>query len=464
MTVNLTPQNTRFPRSGGGFGLSYDPNAGMQSLIIPLISSSLSLLLPLVKQAGLYWEDMIEPVDSTYWPLASGKRIWYVDLDAAINGNGDELTPFNNFTDLVGYWDGVNYQQGTAGFAGGDQIWVKGTAIPAKHSNGITNMNIHIRRAAQLGTASAPTVIRAWKGYTATFDGNYAEEIGIYAGLTSGTTAGLVVFNVEVKGCTQPGIYIDDYIAYVRIVSCYAHHNYALNGGPLESYGGIRVRNSRTGQDVAVYNNKTERNNTSNGVDTQASNNIGGISLLCQNNGANTSVVKFYQNDCQNENYAIRHKHSGNCDFESYGNYIANSNIGHYIRNAAGNNLHDNIISGCPIETELVSENQSARRSLTYTDNQLTNVDKIITTAAQAETLGNDVAWSGNTYTNSTYTGPVIVMGQYSSSASSLSDVTGSGNIIAKNGSDFAMENGTAVNLASYASTTGDTTTTQVAP
>ena len=50
---------------------------------------------------GLLWADGVEPVESTLFPLSSGKRIWYVDLDAATDGNGDIDTPHNNFTDLI---------------------------------------------------------------------------------------------------------------------------------------------------------------------------------------------------------------------------------------------------------------------------------------------------------------------------------------------------------------------------
>ena len=415
---------------------------------------------------GLLWADGIEPTDSALFPLASGSRIWYVDLDRPTNGNGDEGTPLNHFTDLLGWFDGTNYHQGSLGFAGGDQIWVTGTGNVAKHVNGTKNMNIDMRRAAQFGTAAEPTVIRSWKGQArAKFDGSYSDRIGIYAGLTSGTTAGIVVLNVEVTRCTEPGIYMDDYLAYVRVVSCYAHLNYALSGGPLESYGGIRVRCSRTGQDVEVYNCETTRNNTSNGVDYQTTgNNIGGISLLCQNLGSAGSTVKFYNNDCFDETYLFRHKHSGACDFESYNNRLDTGVVAQYIRASGINNIHDNIVSNVPLDVELEAENQTQRRTVTYTDNSLTDVDKIISTGPTTEAQGNDVTWSGTSYTNSTYTGAVIVMGQYGSSGSDLADVTGSDNVIAKGGTDFAINNGTVVNLASYASTTGDTTTTQVAP
>lgn len=415
---------------------------------------------------GLLFTDGIEPTSSTLFPLASGKRIWYVDLDAPANGDGSEGSPLNHFTDLVGYWDGSNYTQGTLGFVGGDQIWVTGTGTPAKHVNGATNMNIDMRRAAQFGTAAEPTVIRSWKGQSrAKFDGQYTDRIGIYAGLTSGTTAGIVVLNVEVTGCTEPGIYMDDYLAYVRVVSCYTHLNYALSGGPLESYGGIRVRCSRGGLDVEVYNNKTTRNNTSNGVDYQLTgNNIGGISLLCQNLASSTSTVKFYSNDCYDETYLIRHKHSGACSFESYSNKLDTGVVAQYVRASGTNTIHDNIVSNVGIDVELEAENQTQRRTLIYTDNDLTEVDKVISTGPTTEVQGNDVTWSGTSYTNSTYTGAVIVMGQYGSSGSNLADVTGSNNVIAKNGANFATNNGAVVNLASYASITGDTTTTQVAP
>lgn len=422
--------------------------------------------LPPSGDYGLLFADGVEPVSSTLFPLASGKRIWYVDAATPDGGDGSEGSPFNSFESVAGSWDGSNYTQGGAGLVGGDQIWVTGNFTASNHINGTKNMNIDLRRAAQFGTAAEPTVIRSWKGRPrAKFDGEYTDRIGIYAGLTSGATAGIVVLNVEVTRCTEPGVYMDDYLAHVRVVSCYTHFNYALSGGPLESYGGIRVRCSRGGQDVEVYNNKTTRNNTSNGVDYQLTgNNIGGISLLCQNLASSTSTVKFYNNDCYDETYLIRHKHSGACSVESYNNKLDTGVVAQYVRASGTNNIHDNIVSNVGIDVELEAENQTQRRTLIYTDNDLTEVDKVISTGPTTEVHGNDVTWSGTSYTNSSYTGPVIVMGQYGSSGSDLADVTGSSNVIAKAGTDFATNNGAVVNLASYASTTGDTTTTQVAP
>ena len=358
---------------------------------------------------GLLWSDGIEPTGSTLYPLEAGKRIWYVDLDAGVDGNGDEGTPANHFTDIVGWFSGGNYQLGS--MVGGDQLWVTGTGAPTKDSNGVSNMKIDIAREAQLGTVVEPTVIRSWKGRSrALFDGEYTADLGITVAPTSGSTNGIVILNIAGTKNTAPAVDVDDNVSFVRVVSCYAYFNYALSGGPASTYGGILVRCSNGLRDIEVNNNKAHDNNTTNGVTVQASNNIGGINLLCQSSADPLSTVKFFLNDVTNENYAIRHKHSGNCAFSSYSNNLSNSNVLHYIRNAGTNDIYDNIGNTADVDVRMESESQSSERNVSYHDNALNEVDIVIGTSG-VMVHNNVVDWADNTYAHATYTGPVLVFG-----------------------------------------------------
>lgn len=53
MTVNLTPQNTRFIQSGGGYGLAYDPSALSSQLTVPVLSSGSTLFAPVVSNGSI---------------------------------------------------------------------------------------------------------------------------------------------------------------------------------------------------------------------------------------------------------------------------------------------------------------------------------------------------------------------------------------------------------------------------
>ncbi len=420
-------------------------------------------VLPDFDKVGLFWSDGVEPADSTYYPVSDSNRVWYVDLDALSDGDGSEGSPVNNFTDLVGYYNGSSYVNGTLGFAGGDQIWVKGTGSASKHVNGVSNMNIDMRRDAQYGPTDNPTVIRSWLGEPAAlFDGEYTENLGIYCAPTVGTNNGIVLINMEGTRSLGVPFNIDDNIQMSRVISCNAYLNYALNGGPASTYGGIVVRCSNGLRDHEVHNCRTRRNNTSNGTDTQASNNIGGINLLTQPSSDPLSTVSFYKNDVADENYAMRHKQVGQHIFNSSDNLIADSNIAHYVRNEGVNNVIENNVSGCTTGVHMESENQTQKRTVNVSGNTWTTVEKAIATDNASQTWHNDVDWDSNTYNNSAYAGPVLSFGQYPATAASIADLTGANNVVDMSGDDIIIVNGTLHDLAWYATETGDTTTTVI--
>jgi hypothetical protein len=411
---------------------------------------------------GLFWADGIEPVESAIYPLAAGKRIWYVDLDAVTNGNGDENTPFNNFTTLCGYINGsFSYVQGS--LAGGDQIYMTGTGIPSKHTNGVSNMDIRLLRASQMGTVAEPTVIRSWKGRSrAVMDGQYTDFLGIFAEVTSFTVGGLVVLNIEATANTSPGITMDSGISHIRVVSCYAHRNGTAGGAG--TLGGIQVTcKSFDGvYDIEVHNCKTEFNDTEDGVTYgRANGNSGGIMLLSETSSNAASTVKFYANEMLDEHQGVFHKHAGHCVFSSYNNYIARpKDVAQYLRVTTENNIYDNDVEDAIEDVRLVAENTPDIRTLNYHGNTLTRVDKmIVATNNGVELFHNVVNWYDNVYNNPSYADPVITFGRYASAVSTIAFLTGSNNVIDKTGNDILLENQVVRDLAYYAAQTNDTTT-----
>jgi hypothetical protein len=423
---------------------------------------------------GLLWADGVEPVSSTIYPLASGKRIWHVDLDAAVNGDGSELTPLNNFTDLIGHFDGVNYHIGTLGFVGGDQIWITGTATAAKHSLGVTDMRIDMRRDTQLGTSAEPTVIRSWKGMSrAKFDGEFLAALGIYCDAQTNSDNGLVLLNMEgtrnindSNHDTSAPFALDDYISFGRVVSCWSHHNEALASppdpsSPSQAYTGIQTRCANGLRDIAVHNCKVHDNNTSDGTSIRTSNNIGEISLLSQASADPLSVVEFYLNEISDGNYAVRHKQSGDSIFRSYNNIIHDCNVGHYTRNAGVNDIHHNIVYDCALaDLELEAENQAQKRTINYYNNTVSRCARLITTGNATEVLQNELSVDNNIYWNVSRTEEVLTLGQFASKAYDTTDTSSENNIfVTGDESVFWRLNDTQQStLSNYRSTISDST------
>lgn len=433
-------------------------------------SKDASGLTTWLDNAGLIWQDGIEPLTSTLYPLQGGNRIWYVDLDAGVNGDGTELSPLNHFTDLIGHFDGVNYQEGTLGFVGGDHIWIKGTGTAAKHSLGVSDMRIDMRRDAQFGTPNNPTVVRSWLGQPrAKFDGNFTVALGIYCeGQTNLANNGMVIINIEGTRCindtshdTSAPFALDDFISFGRVISCWSHLNEAVNGGPAQGYTGIHTRCSNGLRNIVVRNCLVHNNNTSDGVTVQESNNIGEISLLSQSTADPNSVVEFHSNVVHSGNYAMRHKQSGVCKFRSYNNIIHDVNVGHYIRNAGINDIHHNVAYDVAItELELEAENQAQKRTTNYLNNTVARTASLVLTGNAQEVLQNNLNVANNIYWNAARVDELITLGQFASKTYDLTDTLSSNNIfVTGDEAKFWRHNDTVERtLTDYRSTIPDNT------
>jgi hypothetical protein len=330
--------------------------------------------------AGLLWADGVEPADSSLHELQGGNRIWYVDFDAGANGDGSSGSPFNTLATL---------NNGAAsGYAPGDHWWLTGTADRTN-----VNHRILVTDPDVLGSTTNPLVIRSWKGQSrVVFNGNYTHVTCATVQMDGADqpNKGVVIINIESQRSYQScGIYVGEdsggNIGFVRIISCYAHHNYALNGGPNDTYGGIRVCATDITCDIEVRNCEVHDNNrASEGGSVQESNNIGGISLLSEIGGEG-SAVKFYSNRIYNECHAIRHKHCGRVLFESYWNSISDSLVGHFIRATTMNEVRHSLVVGCSsvihISPELQGSQGNQLRTIDAHHLTIVDTDKILSCA-----------------------------------------------------------------------------------
>lgn len=413
---------------------------------------------------GLRIADGVEPTDSKIYPLAAGKRIWYFDLDAVVDGNGDEATPANNFTTIVGTWDGTNYTQGL--MSGGDHLWITGTALGSNHVQGVHDLFCYLKRDNQLGTEKEPTVIRSWKGRSrAIFDGEYLYNVGVKCEGSSSTTGGAVMFNMEATRVNGIAFNMSSYVPYGTIDSCWGHHNFADAAGGASTYSSILVINKLGTKKVVVRHCLSHDNNTTDGTTVQVqNNNIGGISAESNSTATPDSTVTFEYNRVFNEGYALRHKHSGAGKFISRFNILSDSIIGQYVRNAGSNDIHHNVVYNMTIgDTTLVAENQSVVRLTNYYNNTVVNCPGMIGTS-HTEVFQDTLNIDNNIYYNPSNVGSVISIGGYPSSL--YTTIISSSNNIINTGDDSVMfkNNGVLKTFDTFKTQTMDTTSVNEDP
>lgn len=414
--------------------------------------------------AGLLWADGVEPTSSTLFPVDAGNRIWYVDFDAVTDGDGSELSPYNNLTHF-GYFDGVSFQGPDNAYTAGDHIWVTGTATAAKHVNGTSNMNWNMTDEALLGTAANPTVIRSWKGKSrAKFDGEFSKNLGFrFEPTTDTVSTGVVILNIETTRNTGMAISIGQNVNFSRTVSCWAHLNQAIAGGPSSSYGGIVVRTNSPSVDHRVYSCLVHDNNTSDGTTVQSSNNIGGVNVLTDGNYP-TNVVKVYQCEIYNECHAIRHKHADDYNFEAYSNLIHDSESGFYNRNDGTNSLHHNLIYDVTDVCLFDAENSFSDKEMQFYNNTMARFTNIFSTKQAATFDINPFNFYKNIAYAPSQSGPVFILGALATSNYADFVVSYDNVIYLASDTTFFENNDTVTSLSTFKTNHSDTTTVSADP
>ena len=382
-----------------------------------------------LQSAGLLWSNGIEPSgnEASLYPVQGGNRVWYVDANAATNGNGSSGSPYWSFTEL---------NAGTApGYAAGDHIYLTGDFTTAKNAAG-REMALIMTSSSRVGSRSNPTVIRSWPGRSrAKFDGQYsvgswnsadASPARIQVTIQgSGINSGLVLLNVEMTRCVPAGFwgYIggEGAIGLLRVISCWAHHNYVPGSGPNSAYGGIVFQVRETGCDVEVRNCLVHDNRSPDGSTLVTNNNSGGIDFHT-GPGDTNSVIKIRDNKIFNEYRATGNKWSGTTQVEMYQNHIYDCEIAHFIRNARDNYLHHELVERCNYYLYVDNENRSGQagmlRTLRWNNITLDTVAREFWFNANGDTTAySDVTTAHhNIVYNPTLTGSSLYFGPYGSS------------------------------------------------
>jgi len=310
----------------------------------------------------LFGAQGIEPGDPSQGEAPPGKTNWYVDADAPDGGDGSYANPYNSFEQVVGS-NASGYVTGQ--IRGGDYLYVKGTFSASNHVEGSNNMDIHIGRAIQAGTAAEPTVIKSWLGSPrAVFDGENSKTDLIQIRALSGG-GHFIIQNIEAKRGRDRAIGIKDNIASCEIVSVVVHDT--LDIGITGEGGGILFC-LRAGQPHFILRNSLIYNN---GMYPS------GIRLLSEPTVQTGAYINIYENEFYNEDVAIRHKHSGNMICRVYNNIIHDSDMAISVRGYNGNYIHHNIMYNLDLAVEHYQASQQADSYTEFYNNTLYNVVKI---------------------------------------------------------------------------------------
>lgn len=357
----------------------------------------LALLFPIIASAqyvssGLIYPDGIEPGDPSVCEAPGGKTCYWVDCDASSDGTGTYASPFWGFETVFGYYDsGASYVLGSA--RGGDYIYVKGSCLPSVSSDTATGpyQLVRIGRAAQMGTAAEPVVIKSWRGESqAVFDGEYRTTLGTQIRTENSPNAGLIrveqsaaansyikIQNIKIYRYHTTGIRVEPNTEGVTIQSVTCQDGRVdQNAGT----GGCFSRNynaSLVFSDDFSYNYFVDNNHTCNtyvgdaDANCPTSTNDGTVTLTTEPAASTGSVANIHHNLDENSTKFLHEKHNGNVTVNVYQNYISAPDIAFHLR-AKQTNIYDNVIvTPTSYVFELDPENETLNVSLSAYNNSI---------------------------------------------------------------------------------------------
>lgn len=342
--------------------------------------------------SGLIYPDGIEPGDPSVCEAPAGKTCYWVDCDAGADGVGTYASPFWGFETVFGYYDsGASYIQGSA--VGGDIVYVKGTCEVTGSKDDATGpyKQVRIGRAAQMGTSSAPTIIKSYKGTAqAVFDGEY-----------------LKVLTPQVRAENSPETLIrveqsatgNSYLK-VQNIKFYRYHTngidvkYNTEGVTIQSVTCEEGRVDPTGTsgcfarqyntaivyaDDFSYNYFLNNDNicdtyvgdTDTGSGCNLGTNDGTISLTTEASASNGSTVNIHHNRDVSSAKFIHEKHNGNVTVNVYQNYSSDTDTFIHLR-AKQTNIYNNVITGTSTYVlEPDPENETLNVSFNFYNNSV---------------------------------------------------------------------------------------------
>jgi hypothetical protein len=354
-----------------------------------------ALLSPLTALAqyttsGLIYPDGVEPGDPSVCEAPAGKTCYWVDCDAVSDGTGTYASPFWGFETVFGYYNaGASYIQGSA--VGGDIVYVKGTCGVTGSEDDATGpyKQIRIGRAAQMGTSSAPTIIKSYKGTAqAVFDGEYDATL---ATPVHSTNAPDTLIRVEQTATGNSYLKIQN-IKFYRYHTNGLDVKYNTEGVTVQSVTCEEGRVDPTGTSgclarqyntAIVYADDFSYNyflNNDNNCNTYVGDadstctvgtNDGTISLTSETSASNGSTVNIYRNRDVNSTKFIHQKHNGNVTVNIYENYSSDTDTFIHLR-AKQTNIYNNVITGTTTYVlEPDPENETLNVSFNFYNNSV---------------------------------------------------------------------------------------------
>ena len=418
---------------------------------------------------GLLWPTGIEPTGSTLLDVQGGNRIWYVDAAVADGGVGTVGDPLNNFTALLGWFDGANFQAGTLGFAAGDHVWIKGVFDFVNHANGTKNYDMQFRRANQLGTIANPTVIRAWRGFTAEFKSDKTVHRIIQTVVTNlAGGEGLAIVNLEMYDNLGVPIWNDDNLEAIQIISCNLHDMYTDGAASGDANrGGMSVNVRLAGVTRVIRNNKIYNTDLllAGGRSSFADNNISAIRLQGTNVAIGGGTADIYDNDISGSSHGIGEKHTGTATITIYDNDINDClGFGYYNRQTGVSTFRNNVVVTGLGVVEIVRETEYDARNLSVYKNTGIDVERLIG-LSHSEINVSVLTIRDNLTSQPAQTAVSLWLGYTSQGGFTLTSTTSLNNMYdTNNATTFLFRNNVSRTFTQAMSDLSDTTSTMANP
>lgn len=385
------------------------------------------LFLPLLAQAqdyddpGLIWADGIEPGTASTCEATGGSTCYWVDCDAVTDGDGSFANPYWGFETVAGYMNGGSFVQGS--LLGGDFLYVKGTCDSAESTEDATGplKVLKIKRAAQYGTLTHPTVVKSYKGTSrAIFDMQQDTAIVSAIELEDATEAAGKYVHIQ-------NVLVQDY--YNRGIDCHGPtgcslYNVEIKDGKANGDG---VLGSAVffAEGTQAYTHSVDRSyfHDNNVSPSGGANNQGSICLLSETTADAASVFNVTNSKFENEIKGIRHKHNGVITNNVVGNLFLNNDQAMYLR-ADTTVAHNNVmVNTTDWVFDMCSENLSTKVDLTAYNNTVYTSPRFVQTSCAPQDEDHHLTLYNNIFDDTSTSGVILGLATNSAEGFGLDDI-----------------------------------------